>query len=440
MLATGAATLADEVSFQNGGKLSGSVRSIQENGAIQLESPLAATPLSLLGDAVERVEFNQSEATPATGNTRFELVNKDFLMGTLLSYAPDIGARAVVEGIGEIEIPAGTLNSISLDMQPAMLIYNGPDDLSNWTVNERRGNQNWQINRQRLSVTGSGQIGRMLNLPDRYVVRMHIQWQGQPNFQLGFSDPLEGQEVRVDRYYLQFGRAGIELKREAADGRRYHTIGILKRTPDQFPNREMEIELRVDLTRSVIHLAINGNQEGHFMDPFGNPPTAGGISLRSNAAAGHQLEIARIAVESWHELSTRPSPQKQIMLRDRDSLMMREGDHFGGTVESILPTPQGLVVSMKVDFREQPMEILGDDVAVVTFPATQRPDPNAAADASSRFVLNLHDRGRLTVTQSAFEDDSVRAAHPLLGALTVSRTSVSSLERRHPDVETDPKR
>jgi len=431
LLAASSSVMADEVRLLNGGKLSGNVLSIQEGGAIRFDSPLSAEPLALNGDAVEQVEFQRAGATPTTGNTRFELINQDFLIGTLLGYSQETGARIEADGIGELNIPVGSLRYISLDVQPSQIIYQGPDDLANWTVSERGGAENWGFGRERLSVTGAGQIGRMLELPDRYVIRTKIRWQGQPNFQLSFSDPLEEPQVRVDRYYLQFGRAGLEIKRETSSGKRYHTVGTLNRTPDQYPNREMDIELRVDHSQSIIYLAINGNQEGRFMDPFGVPPTAGGISLVSNASAGNTLEITGLLVESWHERATKLPARKRDAASNHDSLMMREGDHFGGTIHEIRKVGEDLMFSMKVDFREQPLEIHGDDVSIVSFATEQTEDDDSDAAPAPDFVLKLNERGRLGVTRSSFDAGQVRATHPLLGDLTISRDSVSSLERRN---------
>ena len=425
--------MADEVRLLNGGKLTGNVLSIQEGGAIQLESPLATKPLSLNGDAVEQVEFKRSELTPTTGNTRFELANQDFIIGKLLAYSPETGARIHADGIGELQLPLGSLRSISLDVQAARVIYHGPDELANWSVSDRRGAQNWQFNRQRLSVTGSGQIGRMLELPERYVIRAKLHWQGQPNFQMSFSDPLEESQTRVDRYYLQFGRAGLEIKRVTSTGKGYHTVCILPRTPDQFPNREIDIELRVDRTLALIHLAINGSHEGRFIDHHGNLPTAGGISLVSNASAGHQLDVSSLVVESWSEQTANLPTQKRDAVETRDTLMMREGDHFGGVIQSIREVDGGLRFAMKADFREKPIEVLGQDVAMVSFASAHGEGGGKQAASTADLVLKLHDRGRLSVTQSAFEDGRVRAAHPLLGDLMLSRSSVSSLERRHMD-------
>lgn len=419
--------MADEVRLMNGGKLTGNVLSIHEGGGIRFESPLAADALLLRGNAVKQVDFKRADSLTSSGNARVELSNQDFLIGTLLSYSRETGVRVQADGIGELDIPVGSMKNIHLNIQSSQVIYDGPDKLANWTMSDRRGSQNWQFNRDRLSVNGTGQIDRMLELPDRYMIRLKLNWQGQPNFQLSFSDPLKEPGVRVDRYYLQFGRAGLEIKRETTNGRRYPTLGTLNRTPDQFPNREMEIELRVDRAESVIHLAIDGKQEGRFMDYSGNPPAAGGISLVSNASARNQLDITKLTVESWHEKTPGIPIQQHNAASDRDSLMMREGDHFGGVLQSIRPVEDGLLFTMKVDFREQPMEILGEDVAVVSF-ATQRSNPKTTADPE--FVMKLSDRGRLSVTQSTFEQGRIHASHPLLGDLNISHDSVSSLERR----------
>ncbi len=431
LLACAPAVAADQVVFAEGGKLSGDVLSIQEDGAIRIQSALAAQPLSLVGNAVRQIEFKASEALPGTGNSRFTLPGEDFVMGTLLSYSREGGVKIQADGIGEILLPVGSLRTMALDTEPVRTIYRGPDELANWTTDGRRGGQNWEFARKRLSAKGNGQIGRMLDLPERYVLRMSVRWQGHPNFQVGFSDPLEEPQVRVDRYYLQFGRAGLEIKREAKEGKRYHTVGMLNRTPDQFPNREMEIELRVDARESMIHLAINGKPEGRFMDPFGSPPFRGGISLVNNAGPGQQLDVNSLTVESWHETGILPTAPREKVANTADTILMRDGDSFGGVLESVKPTDEGLLFRMKVGFREQPIEVLGEDVAMVTF-ATTEVDASAA-ELESGFVLQLRDRGRLSVIRSQFDSGQVRAVHPLLGELNILRTAVSSLERKLPD-------
>lgn len=430
-LALAALSLADEVTLVDGGRLSGDVLRIQNGGAIELQSALAADPLALIGDQVHRVEFTHAGDQPTpSGDTRIHFANGDFLTASLREYSRGGGALVDAEDMGKLEIPSQYLRSLAMGVRPAKTIYQGPDDLANWTTDNRRRSQNWRLAGDRLQVDGAGQIGRMLELPDHYVISFNLSWQGQPNFQMGFSDPLEEQQKRVDRYYLQFGRAGLEIKRESSSGRRYHTVGTLNRTPDQFQNRTMDIAIRVDRSESVIHLAINGQPEGRFMDPFDNPPSAGGISLVSNASTGNQHEIRNLKVESWKQETTEPT-----RISDgnndptRDALVIRQGDHYSGTLETIRKKGDDLVFTMKVDFREQPLVILGTDVAMVHFATKDDIDPPPYGIASADFVLQLHDRARLAVTRSSFEGANVMAEHPMLGTLNIPRVHVSALER-----------
>jgi hypothetical protein len=270
----------------------------------------------------------------------------------------------------------------------------------------------------------------MMELPDQYVIRFNLSWQGQPNFQLSFADPLKEQFTRVDRYYLQFGRAGLEIKRETSAGRQYQTVGSLNRQPEQFPNRSMDVEIRVDRRESMIYLAINGQPEGRFSDPFPNPPTANGIALVSNASRGNQHEVRNLTVSHWDD-SALLAPSTERGDAKLDTLIMREGDQYSGTLQSIREVNGGLVFSLKVSFREQPLEMLGEDVAVVLFATGDGPPPTPPAKQD--FVLQLHDRGRLAVASSTFEGPEARAVHPLLGELRLARDGISAMERRTHD-------
>lgn len=436
MLALALPALSDEVSLADGGKLSGSVVSIREGGAIELASLLAAEPLALKGDQVMQVRFDTPAPASDAGDTRVDLVNGDFITASLLDYSAGTGARVRVDGIGDLELPPAHLRALTLGVRPAQIIYRGPDDLANWSSENPRGDSNWTQTDNRLSIDGSGRIGRMLELPDHYVIRFNLSWQGQPNFQFSFSDPLREQYARVDRYYLQFGRAGLEIKRESSEGRQYQTVGKLNRQPDQFPNRNMDIEIRVNRAESVIHLAINGQPEGRFMDPFGNPPTAGGIALVSNASRGVQHEVRNLTVRNWDES---PSSTETVERGEatRDTVVMRQGDQYGGKLESIRMVDGALVFSLKVSFREEPMEILGEDVAMVLFATGE--DRQVTEPAEEELVLQLHDRGRLAVTSSLFEGNEIRAVHPLLGNLLLARDGISALERRTHDTTTSRK-
>ena len=418
---------ADDVQLAGGGKLSGRVLSISENGALLLESPHTVEPLALKGDGVRRVDFSPPEEIPAAADARLELRNGDVLPVIVLGYSPERGLDVRSESIGELTVPRGYLHSLSLGVRPATVIYRGPDDLANWTT-DRRGGANWTLQGERMVVDGTGQIGRMLNPPDQHTIRLTLSWNGQPNFQLSFCDPLEEHGQRVDRYFLQFANAGMEIKRESSEGpRRYNTVGILNRTPDQFRHRRMEIEIRVDRRESVLHLLIDGEPEGRFMDPFGNTPTAGGILLVSNAAAGNVQEVRNLTVESWDQKETRHRVEDRGDAT-RDALVMRQGDRFSGHLASAQSIGGELVFSFRSNFQDRPLEVPAGEVSTMFFAADGEAGEVAVEDAG--FVLRFHDQGSLAVTQSSFAPERVTASHPLLGELSLPRTAISALERR----------
>jgi hypothetical protein len=433
LLAAGFPAMADEVSLMDGGRLSGSVVTIRDGGSLELTTLLADGPLAVKGDQVKRVKFDTRAPAGSPGDARVELVNGDFLTASVLGYTAESGARIRVDGIGELAMPPAHLRSLSLGVRAAQVIYQGPDDLENWSSEGGRSDSNWDLNDGRFSIDGAGRLGRMLELPDQYVIRFTLSWQGQPNFQFSFADPLKEQFTRVDRYYLQFGRAGLEIKRETSAGRQYQTVGALNRQPEQFPNRSMDVEIRVDRRESMIYLAINGQPEGRFSDPFPNPPTANGIAMVSNASRGNQHEIHNLTVMHWNE---NPGPAATVERGDPklDTLIMREGDQYSGNLQSIREVDGRLVFSLKVSFREQPLEMLGEDVAMVLFATGEGTKP--ATPAKQDFVLQLHDRGRLAVTSSTFEGQEARAVHPLLGELRLARDGISAMERRTQDEKT----
>src|SRR5690606_1773196 len=118
-----------------------------------------------------------------------------------------------------------------------------------------------------LRIEGAGRLSRDMELPEQYVIRFMLNWRNNPNLRVFFSDPLVSINQQADRYMLQFGVSGLEIKRESTTGRRYTTIAALSRQPDQFPGNRMAVELRVDRRRGLIHLYLNGEYEGRHQDP-----------------------------------------------------------------------------------------------------------------------------------------------------------------------------
>ena len=71
---------------------------------------------------------------------------------------------------------------------------------------------------------------------------------------------------------------------------------LLSRTPDQFPNNQVDVEIRVDRKTSRLHLLLNGEPEGAGIDPVAGAPQGRGLTLVNSSAAGLSQEIRGIEI------------------------------------------------------------------------------------------------------------------------------------------------
>ncbi|MCU0749003.1 MAG: hypothetical protein MUF13_05580, partial [Akkermansiaceae bacterium] len=229
---------------------------------------------------------------------------------------------------------------------------------------------------------------------------------------------------------LQFGGAGLEIKREASKGKRYNTVILLNRTPNQYVTRELQVEVRVDRRAARIQLYLNGEPEGEFFDPVPTVPNGSGLMLVSNTQNGVPQEVSNIEVlelddsRGRHRAEDRGDPKM-------DSLISREDDRFSGKLLEIRKQGEGknVVFRMKSDFQENPEEIPDSEVSTVFF---AKKDGKAADPAGPPFVLRLHGKGSLRVASCRFTENEVTAIHPLLGALQFRREGILAMERVDP--------
>lgn len=422
-----AASAADEVVLTDGGsRLSGTVRALGPDGVVELATPLTPEPLLLNGSSVGKITFSHQASAADPPPMLVELANGDLLPATV----ENLGSRhlTVISPVaGRLEIPREHVKTLQLGIRRGRLVYQGPRNPGEWSSANPEDHGNWTFERGAMVSQGPAAASRMFDLPRRFALRFTLVWQNAqiPNFQVFFADPLAPGSAACDRYYLQFGGAGMEIKRESATGKRYHTIAILDRTPDQYPDRLVRVEILVNRDTARLALALNGEPEGEFADPIAGIPDGGGITLASNTPKGSMQEIRNIEITE-HDDSDRRHRAEERGDPGSDSLISREDDRFTGRLIEIRGNGSGLVFMFKTDFQQQPVAIPGADVSTVFFSG---PGPAAPRAATQPFVLRLQGNGSLGVSSCLFAGESAQAGHPLLGTLTLRRDGLSAIER-----------
>jgi len=432
----GGPLVADQLALSGGARLTGTVRSISEAGVVELASELAPDPLRLQPGAVDRIEFRSTGAVPPPPPPPavVELTNGDLLPATL--EALDERQLTVISPeAGRLVIPREALQSLHLGIRHHPVIYAGPRNLDEWTHGDLEA-KNWVFERDGLIANGPAAASLSLPLPQQFILRLTLKWQPQqiPNFQVFFADPLKAKGESCDRYYLQFGGAGVEIKREASHGKRFNTLVQLNRIPNLYPDHQLQVELRMDRKAARLQILLNGEPEGEFVDPIPAVPDGSGIRLVCNPPNGSSQEIRGLEIlklndaRGHHHAADRGDPQT-------DSLISREDDRWGGHLVDIRQTDSGQVCRFSSGARNDALEIPAADVSTVFF-ATKAETP--PAQAPHLFVVRLRGDGALRVASCEFHADVVAASHPLLGALNLRREGVLSMERLEPKPKTAP--
>ncbi len=420
---------ADELTLSGGAsRLTGNVRSIDGAGVVILDSPHSPTPLRLRGAAVDKVEFETKNPPPEPPPGLIELTNGDRIPAGIESM--DDHQLTVLSPVGgRIEIPRDALASVQLGVRNTRSIYSGPRSLEEWTENEPDA-KNWTFKDGALIADGSATASRDVGLPRRFILRFTLKWQPRqtPNFQVHFADPMKVKGEPCDRYYLQFGGAGLEIKRESATGKRFNTIVQLNRTPNQYTDQLIRVEIRLNRDTSRLHLFINDEPEGEFIDPIAPLPDGSGITLVSHASNGTTQEIRAIDVIELDDLRTRHHAEDRGD-PETDSLISREDDRWSGRLIDIRTSNGARVFRFKSDFQDEPMEIPEADVSTVFFAS---PEDAPAAGKNPPFVLKTSGEGSLSVTSCSFTEDKASAVHPLLGPLEFRRDGITAMERSEP--------
>lgn len=414
---------ADEITLEGNARLSGAVRSIDPAGAVGLESPLSPEILLLKPGAVAKIEFAASGEEPPRSTSLIELANGDLLPATVESL-DEKNLTVTAADSGRLVIPRTALRSLQLGVRSRKVIYSGPRSLDEWSPGGDAG-RNWTFASKALVANGPARASREVDTPRQFIFKCSLKWQGNPAFQIFFADPLKAGSDPTDRYYFQFNAAGFEIKREAATGKRYHTVVPSTRTPDQFPSGTVDVEIRVDRNSSRLQLFLNGEPEGTGIDPVAEAPPAGGIAIVNTAPSGSNQEIRGIEIIEFdnararHRAEDRGDPAV-------DSLISREDDRWGGHLTGIRPGKDGAVFTFRSDFQPEPLELAEKDVSTLFFASDGAAAP---AEDESFFTLRLRGEGALRVASCTFSGEAVTITHPLLGEMSIRRTGISALER-----------
>ncbi len=417
----------DEITLTGGqARLSGNVRTLNPNGSIELKSDLTNGPIFLKGDYVQKIDLSSSPRESGLTTAMVYLVNGDRLPAVIDSL--DERTLSVVSpDMGHMEIPRDIIQSLQPGIRSRKVIYQGPLGLEEWTSRDG-GMANWTFKNNALISSSQSTAEMKLGLPANFVMKFTLVWQDDmvPNFQIFFADPHAAKGTSSNRYYMQFGGAGIEIKREAATGKRYHTLATINQSHEQFPKRRMDVRIEVNRDTARIRLILNGELADELADPIAPLPDGGGITLVCNTANGGEQQIRDIEILEHDETTIRHRSEDRGD-PTQDSLITREDERWTGQLLGIRHDEKGNYFRFKTSHRNEPFEIPENQVSMIFIASGKTGNPTGNQEPP--FRLRLHDNGTLGVNSCGFEDDSAIADHSLLGRLNLKRSGILAIEK-----------
>jgi hypothetical protein len=428
-------TRADVVTMDGGSSvLSGTVRSIDADGNVKLATDLTPEPLLLKGESVDRIEFSQTKAPADAATSLIELANGDIMPGSVESL---IGDQLAIRSpdAGGLIIHRDKLRSIQAGINPRRVLYDGPNGPGDWTSPDSNSNR-LSFQDKAMLASGPTSASKDLEPTRQFILRFDLVWEQNraPNFKVYFADPGTDHNEADDRYYLQFGPAGLEIKREAAKGKRYNTLLILNRSYATYADNRLNVELRVNRDSTRIGLLLNGESEGEIADPIPMTPKGNGLAVVFNHSENTVQEIRNIVVLEYDDTRHRHRAEDRGD-GSSDKLITRDDSRWSGTLQAIRKTGNELTYVFKSRNQEEFMEIPEQDISTIFLAGNDKP---ATPPAASPFVLRLHPEGSLSVDSCVFNPEGVSANHPLLGRITLHPGSITAIERIKPAAPEEP--
>ncbi|MFK7851656.1 MAG: hypothetical protein AB8D78_11825 [Akkermansiaceae bacterium] len=420
---------AAEVTLKGDSKLTGELVEMNEQGVLTLVTPLATDPLQINSEQISTVDFGLSEADKSSlPDQRIHLVNGDVLPANI-EYLSDKTLGIVSPYLGKVEIPRASVDSIQLGIFPQKRVYRFSGDLNGWSG--AANSTNIEAKSNGLTFIGQEEISRTLDIPEKFIVRFDLSWTEKPNFQFAFADPLKRRGERSNRYFLQFGSAGLEIKRESDGKTRYTPIAILNRRPEQFAGSKVRVEMRIDREKGIIHLFVDEELQGRYSDPVPNIPDSNGIALRSQVSGETEQNVRNFEILEWDDRGDRHRAESRGDGVE-DSMIGRYGERFGGKLISIKDGEGGKVFLFKSDFQEKALQLPEEEVSTVFF-KSQNESPVSFNEGG--MIIRLQGRGEISADTCTFAADKLTIKHELLGEVDLARSGVTMMERREPSKE-----
>ncbi|SHJ81817.1 hypothetical protein SAMN02745181_2705 [Rubritalea squalenifaciens DSM 18772] len=413
---TCAVSASDTVKFKNGDVISGTIIDITDTGAVRFQYPEATETLEINAEGLDSLTFEQEGTSTHNHGERIYLSNGDELPCDLKKM-DDKSIAFSTWYAGDFSIPRSKVTKISFENKPESLVYSGPNSLKEWTTAE-----NWVLEQGVLNVNGKGLLAKEFELPNNFIIRFNLEWDGSsPRFRLHLCGRENTTVDRIDRYYLDFTSSGFQFNRVTP--RNFDKLGRVSIRSREIKNSTVNVELKVDRQNQQTVLYLDGVEHGTFDDNAASAPLGSFVILESNQRDGDTLKIKNLQILEWGGNAITRQKNEEIPNKKADTLFDREGFRFSGESPKIEKINDQLTIFFDYQFAKKPMQVPSSRASIL-YLKEQEPSEEKL---KSSYTATLAGGGKISLGQTSLNKDVATTRHPILGECNIKRTAFSTL-------------
>ena len=432
----------EAVYLLNGDVLQGKFISFGDKSGLVWRHPNIKPDLEVDPKQIARVTFAPNDkATIKPMRSRVDLANGDQLIGDLTELT-DKHLLLSTWYAGRISIDRKAVLTLVPGETPLNTFYEGPRDAKKWVFSnsnqaiarpqaanlppaalqrmQAMANAKWTLKENSFQSTGTGaQVGREFpEMGDKVNIEFDVEWDRSFSFYVNLlTDNLKSYSMG-NTYQLRLSQTSAYMYKyeNAGAQRRTSRIGTTVRYNLANVKQSARMSIRVDRTKKLIALVINGKQVGKWDD---TGKFAGkGKGLLFSARTTYPIRLSNIQLGEWDGQLPADVKVTTESLKE-DFIQLANVDTLSGTL---------------VDIKRGQMNFKPDFSDAIPIPL-RRVNLIRLADANTAPTVvenpvreKLKGRGQITATLKQWKDGKFHLSSPVFGDTIIDANAIESIQ------------
>ncbi len=415
---TSLAKADDSIILKNTNTLTGTLVPSDKLGIITLSYPHSEKILKMKESSVDRIVFDDSNAKNTNLTESIQLINGDHFPCTITKLDEN-NISFTSDTVGSHTLSRNNVSQLKFNTKANKTLYTGPgDDLSAWSTTT----EDWKLSNGKLTVLKKSEASKRINnLTENYILEFKTSWvEATPRIRVCFSSNRSQADKNSDFYYIDLNSHGISIYHSKLG--RYETLSTVLSDDNIYEKSSIHVAIHVDRKNQKMALYINGKLTKTIIDPK-TPPKGDYLIIKNLQRDGILTQISDIKFSSWNGKVTEDLKSKAESLNKHDLITDLKGNIMTGKIITLSRSGAKTNLRFKAPFSKTDAIIPGTAIDILEFKTNDSKTKNTRVP----YHLNLVSGGLLSFTNSQMIDGKLSVRHPILGNVSLPRTSLSSV-------------